>query len=215
MPGIGVDTDWYSPSSVEPGNVARVRQEMRVEPGAPLLVAVGELNRNKRMADIIEALARMRHREAVLMVAGSGAERGRLEALAAECGVRDRVHLAGQVDDIRPVVGGATALVLASGREGLARSIMEALALEVPVIASTARGNGELVGADRRFIFQIGDVNALAARMDWLVDHPAEGLAMGRRGRQRMVERFDERSLIRLHEEMYGDMLAARGWRGS
>jgi glycosyltransferase involved in cell wall biosynthesis len=213
MPGIGVDTEWYSRSRVDPDEITRARRELRVGPETPLFVAVGELSRRKRMADVVEALALMRHHEAALALAGEGAERQRLEVLAAERGVRNRVHFAGSVADVRPMVGGATALVLASDREGLARAIMEALALEVPVIASTARGNRELVDTDGGFIFPIGDVDHLAAKMDWLVDHPAEGLEMGRCGRERMVERYDLRSLVRLHEDMYRGMLAVRGKR--
>jgi glycosyltransferase involved in cell wall biosynthesis len=87
---------------------------------------------------------------------------------------------------------------------------MEALSLEVPVIASDARGNGELVGTDSGFIFHIGDVGALAGHMDWLIEHPTEALAMGALGRARMVERYDVAALLVLHDELYGGLLAER-----
>ena len=86
---------------------------------------------------------------------------------------------------------------------------MEALALEVPVVASTARGNRELVG-DAGRIVDVGDVDGLAQAMDWLIDHPAERRAMGERGRIRMVETYDLRVVIRLHETLYASMLADR-----
>ncbi len=210
MPGIGVDTDVYSRSQVDPQHIAQARQDLGVGPDTPLFVSVAELSRRKRGADIIEALALMRHQEAALVFAGDGRERERLASLVNQRGLRDRVRFAGALDDVRPLVGGATSLVLASDREGLARSIMEALALEVPVIASTARGNLELVDSDSGFIFPIGDVRKLAESMDWLVDHPIEGLQMGRQGRLRMVERYELRKLILLHEDLYRGMLAAR-----
>ena len=125
-----------------------------------------------------------------------------LEALARDAGVADRVHVLGEVDDIRPLVRGSTALLLLSTREGLARSVMEALSLEVPVVASTARGNRELVGEDRGLIFRTGHVPGLVAHLDWLIDNPAEGRQMGIRGRAHIVERYDLRVLIRLHEEL-------------
>ncbi len=88
---------------------------------------------------------------------------------------------------------------------------MEALALGVPVVASTARGNRELIGADRGFIFVTGDVGGIAKALDWLVEHPDKARDMGRRGRERMVERYDLRNLIRLHEDLYADVLGVRG----
>jgi len=121
-----------------------------------------------------------------------------------------RVRFAGFVDDIRPLVAGATGVVLASKREGLARSIMEALALEVPVVASTARGNRELVGDDGGIVVPIGDVRRMADALDWLIDHPSERQQMGVAGRARMVSTFDLRITIRRHEELYREMLEER-----
>jgi len=111
---------------------------------------------------------------------------------------------------LRPVVRAATALILPSKREGLAWSVMEALSLEVPVIASTARGNRELIGTDSGILVSTGDVRGLAAAMDRLIDHPDERRAMGLRGRQRTVEQYDLNVLIRMHEALYREVLAER-----
>ena len=162
------------------------------------------------MADVISAFALVHDPKARLVIAGEGFERPRLEALIGELGLADRVTLAGKVADVRPLVASARGLILASDREGLPRAIMEALSLEVPVIASDARGNGELVGSDSGFIFHVGDVNALAGHMDWLIEHPTEAQAMGVRARARMVERYDIAALITLHDELYADLLAER-----
>ena len=209
MPGIGVDTEVFSPSSLVSDDIERARQDLGVGSDTPLFVAVAELSRRKRPGDVIRALALMRHAEAKLVLVGGGRDRARLEALASHEGVRDRVRFTGFVEDVRPLIGSATALVLPSRQEGLARSIMEALALEVPVVASTARGNRELVGSDSGLIVRTGDVRGLAAAMDRMVDHPRERDAMGLRGRTRMVERYDIQILIRRHEEMYRQMLDA------
>lgn len=210
MPGIGLDTTYYARAALAAGALDMARQEYALEPGAPLLVAVGELSRRKRMADVISAFALVRDPKARLVIAGEGFERPRLEDLIRELGLVDRVTLAGKVADVRPLVASATGLILASDREGLPRAIMEGLSLEVPVIASDARGNGELVGSDSGFVFRIGDVQALAGHMDWLIDHPAEARAMGERGRARMVERYDIAALIALHDDLYGGLLSER-----
>jgi glycosyltransferase involved in cell wall biosynthesis len=209
MPGIGVDTSWFSRAELEPDAIIEGRRIAAVKPDAPLLVVVGELNRNKRPADAIRALALMRNAGAQMRFIGSR-ETASLRALATELGVSDRVMFMGFVQDVRPLVGDATALILPSKREGLSRSIMEALALGVPVVASTARGNRELVGPDRGFVVPIGDVGGMARAMDWLVENPDEAHEMGRRGRERMVEQYDLPHVIRLHEEMYRGLLGSR-----
>jgi glycosyltransferase involved in cell wall biosynthesis len=209
MPGIGVDTRHYDPAVIDPAAATRVR-DIGIPAGAPLFALVGELNSNKRPTDAVAALAALNDRSAHLVLAGRGPERAAVEARARELEVADRVHLLGEVDDIRPVVRAATALLLLSTREGLARSVMEALSLETPVIASTARGNRELLGDDRGRIFPTGDVPALMRAMTWLIDHPEGAREMGARGRARMVERYDTAVLLRLHEDLYRGMLATR-----
>lgn len=214
MPGIGIDTDWYASSQVDASAAAQARLELGIAPDVPTMVVVGEFTPNKRQADAIRALGQMRHQEAALVLLGDGPTRRSLEALADRLGLRRRVVFAGMVGDVRPLVSTATALVLNSGREGLARSIMEALALEVPVAATAARGNVELVG-DSGFVLPIGDVAALARALDWLIEHPEDARAMGERGRRRMVERFDLRLVIDLHDRLYREVLAERPHRPS
>jgi glycosyltransferase involved in cell wall biosynthesis len=77
-------------------------------------------------------------------------------------------------------------------------------------VASTARGNRELVGSDRGFVVPTGDVGGIARALDWLVENRSEAHEMGRRGRERMAERYELRNVVRLHEEMYRDVLGAR-----
>ena len=211
MPGIGVDTSFYAPASAPVEATAAFRRGLGIPPDAPVFVIVGELYRRKRPADGISALAALRAGGAHLVFAGRGPEREALEAQAREAGLTDRVHLLGEVADIRPVVRSATALLLLSTREGLARAVMEALSLEVPVVASTARGNDELLGTDRGVLFETGSIGDLAAALQWMIDHPTERREMALRGRAHMIERYDLPILIRMHEDLYRSMLADRG----
>lgn len=211
MPGIGIDTGRYSLDCVPIHDQMRARSELGIGLHVPLFVLIGEFHPNKRQADALAAVAAMRHSDARLVLLGEGPERGRLERECGRLSIRHRVLLPGFVEDVRPILASATALVLTSRREGLSRSVMEALSLGVPVIATTARGNRELVGDDAGLIVPTGDIRALAGAMDWLVDHPAEAEAMGRCGRARMVETYDLPQLLRRHEELYAALLAERG----
>ena len=152
----------------------------------------------------------MRSNKPHLMLLGRGTRRLALEREVQELGLADRVHFLGFVQDVRPAVRAATALILPSKREGLARSIMESLALEVPVIASVARGNREIVGPDSGIIVSVGDVAGLAAAMERLAEDATTAELMGRRGRQRMIEMYDLKILIRMHETVYEEMLVER-----
>lgn len=210
MPGIGIDTDAWSPERIEQPAVDAARECLGIRADDPMFVIVGELNRNKRQRDVIEALLAMRRKDAHLVLLGGGRSRPALESAVKEHGLGDRVHVLGFMWEIQPIVRAATAVILPSKREGLARSVMEALSLEVPVIASAARGNRELVGTDGGIVVPVGDVQGYADAMDRLADAPEVAREMGRSGRRRMVSEFDQRVLIKMHEAMYREVLGRR-----
>ena len=208
MHGIGVDTDWYSQAQVDPDATRAALERIGMDPDRPYFVSVGELNRNKRPTDLVKALALMHEREPGLLFLGVGPECKRVEQLAHELGVARRVVAPGTfVDDIRPLVAPAIALVQASKREGLPKSIMEAFSLEVPVITTAARGSRELVASDRGHVVPIGAPAAMADAMDRLYRSPEDRLEMGRCGRALMVERYGLKHIIEEHERMYGELL--------
>jgi glycosyltransferase involved in cell wall biosynthesis len=210
MPGIGVDTMRYTRAAVRADDVEGVRHHLAIPEQAPWFLIIGELNANKRPTDVISALALMRHREAHLVLLGTGPAQAMVEEHRDRLGLQDRVHLMGEVADVRPWLAGCTALILASQREGLPRSIMEALSMEVPVITSAARGSRQLVSTDAGWVVPIGDVGEFAAAMDRALDQPEQACALGRHGREKMRERYDLPILLREHQTMYDDLLARR-----
>ena len=206
MPGIGVDTARYDPDLVTDEEVAAVRHELGLQPGQQLLLMVAELNPGKRHRDAIAALAASGRNDVVLAFAGEGPEANALRHQATTAGVADRVVQLGYRNDVPVLLRASFALILPSEREGLPRCIMEAACLERPVVATRIRGVRELVGPETGILADVGDVEALAAAIRFLVDHPDQGFAMGRAGR-RSMRRFDLRNVLRLHDELYGRLL--------
>jgi glycosyltransferase involved in cell wall biosynthesis len=208
LPGVGIDLDHYRREAIPPGAIERARAELGVTAGMRLFVVVGELHRNKRHRDVLAAFARLGVSDTVLAIVGDGRERARLEALAARLGIAGRVRFAGFVHDVRPVVAGASALLLASGREGLPRAVMEAMALGVPVIVSDSRGSVELVGGGFGQVARVGDVAALAGAMRAIADGGDAIRDMAARARRRVEERYGLREVIAAHEDIYEALLA-------
>lgn len=207
MPGIGVDTGWFDPARVLPQDVARVRGELGLAPGQPLFLVSAEFTPNKRHVDVVTAFARLNHPSAHLALAATGPLLSHIQALVSELRLSDRVHFLGFRNDMRELIRASTALLLPSAREGLSRSVMEALSLEVPVAGSDIRGTRELLSDDCGLLFNFGDVDGLQRAMSWILDNPAAAQAMARRGRLKMVERFDTKIVVRAHEKLYARAL--------
>lgn len=152
MVGLGVDAAKVTPlrNGVD---LERFAVADRVAARAALgmtgftLISVGVLDPRKGHDLSIRSLTMLP--DAALWIAGSGSERDRLQALAVELGVADRVRLLGPIaqTELKNYYNAADAMVLASSREGWANVLLESMACGTPVVASNVWGTPEVVGA--------------------------------------------------------------------
>ncbi|MEA2481187.1 MAG: hypothetical protein QOJ07_3109, partial [Thermoleophilaceae bacterium] len=172
----------------------------RPYPGGRHVVGVGRLVEKKGFGDLVAALALVP--DAQLTLVGEGPLRGALEAAAREAGVAARVTFAGRRSpaEIRALLESADALampcvVAADGdRDSMPVVVKEALAMEVPVVATDEVGLPELVRPEFGRLAPPGDPAALAAALREPLDQPAdERAAMGRAGREHVKRECDVR----------------------
>ncbi len=125
---------------------------------------------HKRHADLVRVLRSLADRHpdlSVVLTGRPGPETPAVEALAAELGLADRVHVVGRVPTARldALYRSASALVFPSAYEGFGNPVLEALARGCPVITSDATALPEVVG-DAGLRAPVGDIAALAAAVD-------------------------------------------------
>lgn len=209
IPGIGVDTNHYTPESVSEVEVQRVRANLGLQPEERLFLMVAEFNPGKRHQDTLQAFAKLGRKDVHLAFAGQGPLLDPMRSLAQQLGVAEQVHFLGFRQDIPILIRASLASLLPSEREGLSRSVMESLCLEVPVIGTNIRGVQDLLKGGCGLLVKVGDVEGLALAMAWMLDHPEEAREMGRRGRKHMVG-YDLRHILRLHEELYAEVVRRR-----
>jgi len=138
----------------------------------PLVLAIGRMEPQKDMALALRAFARLRaRRPARLAILGDGPERAKLQRLARRLGIADAVEMPGFVDPA-PWLARASALLLASRYEGYPAVVIEALAADVPVVATPCTvALGSLLG-DGLGLVVPGEAEALAAGLSEILDWP-------------------------------------------
>ena len=161
-------------------------------PGEPLRIGTrGRLHPVKGHDVLIAALARLKRTDVTLSIAGDGAERERLQALARQAGVA--VDFTGYADDPRAYLAGLHLYVQPSRSEGFCIAAHEALTAGLPVIASAV---GELPYSIRQdvtgLIVPPGDPDALAQALAKLLADPARLASMGEAARRDMLDRFSQ-----------------------
>jgi colanic acid/amylovoran biosynthesis glycosyltransferase len=141
----------------------------------------------------VAMLARRNHRLRVTLV-GDGPERIELEHLADRLGLASHVAFTGAVgqDDIMRIYESATIFCLPSFAEGVPTVLMEAMAMQLPVVSTWIAGIPELVEHERSgFLVAPGRPDALADQLERLIADPDLAERLGEAGREKVTSRFD------------------------
>ena len=204
-----IDSDYYRREPSE-----SVRNSLAPN-GEKIILHVSTFRPIKRITDCIEIVARIRNLEigsgsdfgVRLVMCGDGPERADAEVLAAKSGIADSVMFVGKQpqSQVREYLSVADLLLLPSQSESFGLTALEAMACEVPVIATRVGGIPELV-EDKGcgYLFEIGDVDGMAAASLRVLSEDAERERLGRRGREIAVSRFRTEKIIPQYEELYG-----------
>lgn len=175
------------------------------------LLFVGRLTAQKGIRPLIEAVATMRHR-VELDVVGDGPLARDLAVRVGELGIADRVHWLGHLPqpNLVDLYRRATAVVIPSTDEGLGLVAIEAQLCETPVVAFESGGLTDTVQHERTgLLVPPGDVAALAAALDALLDREDRGGDLGRAGRMVALAGFAPESAARRYAGIYRSVIAA------
>ena len=177
VPGVGIDTLAYDTKSNQRD---LKRTELCFDENDIILISAGELNRNKNNKVIIQAIGKIKNPSIHYCLCGVGSEKDELKKLSIECEVADNVHFLGYRTDIKELLAAADIFVMPSYREGLSRSIMEAMASRLPCIVSKIRGNVDLVKEGYNgFLCSPNDVNDFAMKIERLCNDKEMRTQMG------------------------------------
>jgi len=183
------------------------------------ILTVARLVEKKGLEYSIKAVAKVvkKHPHVEYNVAGDGPLGSHLESLISESGVKEQVRLLGwqDQDQIRRLYQESHIFVLASviarngDQEGTPTVLMEAQAQGLPIVSTLHSGIPEIVLDGRSgFLVPERDVDALAERLQYLIEHPECWPEMGRAGRRFVEEHHDikklNRRLVRIYEGLVG-----------
>jgi glycosyltransferase involved in cell wall biosynthesis len=182
----------------------------------PSFLMIARLLREKGIAEYVQAATRVkaRHPDVRFILVGgldsrnpSGLTRAEFEILNAA----NAIEWIGEVEDVRPYIKQTDIMVLPSYREGVPRSLLEGAAMGRALLATDAVGCREVVTEEETgFLVPIGDVSALANRMETFIHDPALVPTMGQKARRMCETRFDERVVISQTISAYNEILSRK-----
>lgn len=149
-----------------------------------------------------------------LLVAGVDRLTGESEDVARELQIGDGLVLLGRRDDMPAVLASCDVFVLPSESEGMSNAVLEAMAMRRPVVVTAVGGNPSVVEESvSGYLVDYPDGQAMAARVARLLNDPALRSRVGQAARDRVVERYSARSMVREMEGLY-DRLTGNSMAG-
>lgn len=202
VPGIGIDTAMYDNVIVD---ASKKKAEIGVPADANLCLGVGDLNDNKNVVTMVKAIAKTAP-SVHLALCGFGPLEQQLRQLCIDLNVVDRVHFLGYRTDVKELYKASDFLFMASKREGLPRTTMEAMCAGIPCICSKIRGNTDLIDEGKGgYLVAPLDADGFADAISRIINNPEKAKAMGEYNLEK-VRAFDievvKKIMCNLFEEL-------------
>jgi len=206
----GVDSRRFYPDD---DTRTRVRQELGISHEEFCIGCVGNLIPVKDHLTLLRAVDGFAEggRPWRLLVVGAGPELPKLTAFVdAHPGLKGRVMFAGRSNSVPELLNAMDVYVLPSLTEGIANSLLEAMATGLPVVATNTGGNPEVVvSGDSGLLFQVGDHGCLAEQLLMLEARSERRRQLGQRALYRARNEFSIDSMVRKYETVYGSFASA------
>jgi glycosyltransferase involved in cell wall biosynthesis len=202
----GIDTATFAPLPR-----AAARRELGLPEQVPLAGIVATLRSWKGHRHLVDAMPRLRRRDARLVIIGDGPQRAALEAQVGQLGLGERVLFAGQRTDVARWLAALDVFVLPSyANEGVPQALLQAMLVGVPCITTDAGAIPEIARhGETACIVPREDAAALAAAIDGVLDDPAASAAIAERARAFVLPRFGIDTMLDRMEAVFRTALAA------
>jgi glycosyltransferase involved in cell wall biosynthesis len=202
--------NWVDAAQFRPAaNRTALRSELRIAINAQCILFVGRVCQEKGLETLIRAFRIVRSvlSDAILVVVGQiemDYQRRLNELMDELCLVdRDSIRFVSVSSEPEKYFAAADVVCIPSSGETFGLTLLEAMACEVPIVATSIGAFPKIIGEAHRTLLVIpGDHEAIAERLIWWLRHPDEGAALGRRLRERVIKHYGPGQSVDLYENV-------------
>jgi len=201
-----IDSDYFKRDKSDP----RIKEDLSIPQDCLVIGAVGRLEKEKDLPTLFEAarIVLKQRQDLRFVIVGHGSQESHLKRLAADLGLRDHIVFPGHFQDIRRVFSIMDIYVLSSIKEGLPNTVIEAMAMEVPIVATTIDGVKEAVTDGQEAL--LAPQRAPGRLAEHILRLLQDDVLRGRlvtSARTRVAEEFSFAKRMRKIEKIYASMM--------
>lgn len=202
--GVGINKDKFKRTMSNDEKI-QLRKELGIDENNIVLIYVAEISKRKNQEMLINVMEKLQDENIKLLLVGSDSLGGKINKLISEKNLGDRVHLLGFRKDIPNLIEISDIYVSTSNQEGLPVNIMEAMNMEIPVIATNCRGNRDLI-LDREsgFLVPLNDVDNFVDKIKTVLREKSLVEKMIEKSKERMGKYYLDsvkKEMIRIYEK--------------
>jgi len=208
LPGVGINTKKYQ--LLRNDWKQNVRKNLNINWNEKVIGIVAEFNPGKRHVDLIKAakIVIKKYPQTKFIFVGDGPLKNHSKKLIEKLNISQNFIFTGYKKDILKILSIFNIFVLPSLREGLPRSIMEAMLMEIPAVATNIRGcREEVVNGETGLLIPIKNPDALADAIIKILSNPKMAKKMGEAGKKRVIEKFDEKMVLKKELKIYQELI--------
>ena len=197
-------------------NIAEKRKELGLDPDTKVVAMIAPFKPQKAPLDFVKVANQIieKRSKTQFLLIGDGELRPEIEELIKVLNLEKRVILTGWRRDIPQILRIVNILVLTSRWEGLPRVFPEAMASELPIVATKVNGAPEAIEEGvNGFLVPVGNISSMTEKIITLLDNPEMAKEMGRRGKKKVFSEFDIDLMVEKIDNLYQGLIRSKGLR--
>lgn len=194
----GIDVQKFDPSGFDESG-KKLRQSLGISPDDDIVCSIAGFRPEKLHHILLAAFAKLLEGRdgAHLLLAGAGPLENRLRQQSKDLGLQGNVHFLGSLSDVRSLLAASDCKALVSSAETFSMAMLEAMAMQVPVITTSVGGAAEAIeDGVSGLLLNPGDTDALAEAMHWVLEDKNRAMKMGEESRQVVLDRFSVEKMV-------------------
>lgn len=205
---VGIDTTFFNPRKIDEEEKKILREELNIK-DYPVIGFVGRIIKEKGVIELLEAFIKVREKIPCQLLLVGSAELGErdeetlkiIKRYIFEKELEQYVVLAGHREDIPQLMSIMDVFVLPSYREGMPVSILEAMAMELPVIATNIRGCKEEIDESTGILVPKGDIDSLSKAIEYFLENTNIAIEKGKNARKKVCDLFTVDKSVKIQVE--------------